>query len=225
MRPGVFVTITALVISGCVLHAQSKPSQSNPAISSNTGSKPAPIPPAKAAKIEEMLTLTGLKPTLEQRIAEEKRELKWYAHVQSSILKGVPKDKEAQEQGITAAYVKDMNGIAEAQLTWEKIKPSIIRYCADNFTDEQIDSIMAFYKSSTGKLMLEKGKALNTTTAAAMHGLEIQTKQITDKDTEDMQAKVQALLPPAPSSPSPSASTEPVRTNSSSALDTSARKN
>jgi hypothetical protein len=112
---------------------QSKPSQSNPANSSNTGSKPDPIPPARVAKIEEMLTLTGLKPTLEQRIAQEKRQLKWYALVQSSLLKEVPKDKEPEEQGITAAYVKDMNGLAEAQLTWEKIKPSIIQYCAHNF--------------------------------------------------------------------------------------------
>src|SRR5258708_2663846 len=132
MRPRFLLTIAAIAISGCLLHAQSTPSQSNPANSSNTGSKPAPIPPARAVKIEEMLTLTGLKPTLEQKIAEEKRQLNWYAHVQSSILKEVPKDKEPQEQGITAAYVKDMNGIAEAQLTWEKIKPSIIQYCADN---------------------------------------------------------------------------------------------
>jgi hypothetical protein len=224
MRPGFLLTIASIAISGCLLHAQSTPSQSNPANSSNIGSKPEPIPPARAAKIEEMLTLTGLKPTLEQRIAEEKKQLKWYAHVQSSI-REVPKDKEPEEQGITAAYVKDMNGIAEAQLTWEKIKPSIIRYCADNFTDEQIDSIVDFYKSPTGMLMLEKGKALNTTTAAVMHGLEIETKRMTDKDTEDMQAKVEALRPPVSEPPSQSKSSEPVHTNSSSALGTSASKN
>ena len=225
MRPGFLLTIAAIAISGCLLHAQSKPSQSNPAVSSNTGSKPAPIPPARVAKIEEMLTLTGLKPTLEQKIAEEKRQLKWYAHVQSSILKEVPKDKEPQEQGITAAYVKDMNGIADAQLTWEKIKPSIIRYCADNFTDEQIDSIVDFYKSPTGKLMLEKGNALNTTTAAVMHGLEIETKRMTDRDTEDMQAKVDALRPPVSEPSSQSKSLGPVGTDSSSTFSTPARKN
>ena len=49
-------------------------------------------------------------------------------------------------------------------------------------------------------------------------------RPMTDKDTEDMQAKVDALRPPVSQPPSQSKSSEPVRTTSPSALGNSARK-
>lgn len=152
-----------------------------------------------------MLTVTGVKPTLLKTIAEGQQQLKWYAQVQTGTLTAVPKEQEPKEHQITSDYTARMNGIADTQLTWDKVKSTLIRYCADNFTDEQMDSIIAFYKSPAGRVMLEKGPELNQRTYGALQALQMQAKPLTDRATKDMKEQVEALRPPAlKSAPPPS---------------------
>jgi hypothetical protein len=189
-----------------------------PAAAPNKASAFPPIPQARLAKIDEMITLTGLKPTLLETIEQGKKRLNWYAKVQTGTLTQVPKDKEDKEQEITATYTAKMKSIAEAELTWDKLKPSILRYCADNFTDAQMDGIIAFYKSPAGRAMLEKGTGLNQRTGDALQALQVHAKPLTDQATKDMQDKVQALYPPTPKSPPPPtrSSTSPPKPSTSS---------
>jgi hypothetical protein len=208
---------TAIALTCTLLHAQTAPLRPGLAAAPNTASVSTPIPPSKLAKIDEMLTLTGVKPTLLQTIEQGKKRINWYAKVQTGTLTQVPKEKEAKEQQITADYSAKMNSIAEAEMTWEKLKPSILRYCADNFTNAQLDGIIAFYKSPAGKAMLEKGPALNQRTYDALQSLQVHTKPLTDQATRDMKDKVQALIPPdSKSATPPTQSSAPSATSSSS---------
>jgi hypothetical protein len=140
-----------------------------------------------------MLTLTGTKPSLIATIEQGRKRIAIYADQQAGILPPVPKDQEAKRKQITVAYEARMSTIAEAQLTWDKLKPSLIRYCADNFTDQQMDRIIVFYKSAAGKVMLEKGQELNQQTYSALISLQNQAKPLTDQATLEMQDKMKAL--------------------------------
>jgi uncharacterized protein len=174
--------------------------ESSSAAAHNTTSAPAfaslPIPPARIARIDEMLTVTGVKPTLLKSIAQGQKQLKWYAQAQTGTLSAVPKEQEPKEHQITSDYTVKMDHIADTQLTWDKARLPVFRYCADNFTDEQMDSIIAFYKSPAGKAMLEKGPELNQKTYDALQALQTQTKPLTDQATQDMKDHVQALRQP-----------------------------
>jgi hypothetical protein len=195
----------ALTLTTCaLLHAQTAPKQPVPPspptpVSTYTPST-TPISPARAAKIEEMLTVTGTKPGLMKTIEQGRERVGIYAEQQADILPPSPKDKEAKRKEITTAYEAQMTVIAEKHLTWDKLKPTLIRYCADTFTDQQMDRIIAFYKSEAGKLMLEKGPDLNQQTYSALMSVQNQAKPLTEEATKDMQAKMGALglLHPAP---------------------------
>jgi hypothetical protein len=170
---------TALALTCTLLHAQTAPPGYAPAAAPNTASLSTPISPAKLAKIDEMLTLTGVIPTRLKTIDHGKERLNWNAKVQAGTLTQVPKEKQAKER-------------------------------------EQLDGIIAFYKSPAGKAMLEKGPALNQRTYDALQALQVHAKPLTDQATKDMQDKVQALRPATPVPPRPSASATPSTTSSAS---------
>ena len=187
--------VMAWALTCALLQAQTAPQKSAPSAARGISSAAAstPIPPARIAKIEEMLTLTGTKPSLIATIEQGRKRIAIYADQQAGILPPVPKDQEAKRKQITVAYEARMSTIAEAQLTWDKLKPSLIRYCADNFTDQQMDRIIVFYKSAAGKVMLEKGQELNQQTYSALISLQNQAKPLTDQATLEMQDKMKAL--------------------------------
>src|SRR5580698_8386352 len=128
--------VMAWALTCALLHAQTAPQKSAPSAARGISSAAAstPISPARVAKIEEMLTLTGTKPSLIATIEQGRKRIAIYADQQAGILPPVPKDQEAKRKQITVDYEARMSSIAEAQLTWDNLKPSLIRYCADNFT-------------------------------------------------------------------------------------------
>jgi hypothetical protein len=69
------------------------PPDYTPAAAPNTAFLSSPISPAKLAKIDEMLTLTGVKPIRLKTIDQGKERLNWNAKVQAGTLTQVPKEK------------------------------------------------------------------------------------------------------------------------------------
>jgi hypothetical protein len=183
MRHNSLTTMTVFIFSSLLLHAQVAPPASAPTASSQAKSHLSAISPEKAARIEEMLTVTGSKPALLKILAQGQLSLRMYA-TREIVVPGVASEKvttvSAEEKKLTDDYLARMNKIADTEFGWNKLQPALLRYCADNFTDGQIDSIIAFYKSSAGKAMLEKGTALNRITYDFME--ELRTKLGTETD-------------------------------------------
>ncbi len=46
-----------------------------------------------------------------------------------------------------------MMQLIQDRLSWEKFKPAFVQLYADTYTDEELDGIIAFYKSPAGKAM------------------------------------------------------------------------
>ena len=76
------------------------------------------------------------------------------------------------------------------------MKPAYVDIYAENFTEPQLDDILAFYRSPTGQVLVEKLPAL---TAQAMQiaqsrveELQPQVKQLTDDFVKQMSSKPSA---------------------------------
>ena len=182
MRHNSLTAMTVFIFSSLLLHAQVAPPASASA-SLQTKPHSSAISPENAAKIEEMLAVTGSKPALLKILAQGQEGLRMYA-TREIVVPGVASEKvttvSAEEKKLTDEYLARMNKIADTEFGWNKLQPALLRYCADNFTDGQMDNIIAFYKSSAGKAMLEKGTALNRIAYGSME--ELRTKLGTETD-------------------------------------------
>ena len=52
--------------------------------------------------------------------------------------------------------------LLSSNLSWDKLKPSFLKLYADAFTDDELDGLLAFYRSPAGQAMISKTPALMT---------------------------------------------------------------
>ncbi len=75
---------------------------------------------------------------------------------------------------------------------WEKMKPTYIDLYADAYTEEEIDGILAFYRSPVGQSMLAKTPELLTKSiaiaSARMEALQPQMRVLMDGFTQQLAA-------------------------------------
>jgi len=55
-----------------------------------------------------------------------------------------------------AAVEKNISQLIDAQLGWKAIEPSIVDLYAKNFTEQELDAIVAFYKTPAGLALIAK---------------------------------------------------------------------
>ncbi|GAC1415444.1 MAG: hypothetical protein NVSMB62_03090 [Acidobacteriaceae bacterium] len=105
-------------------------------------------------------------------------------------------------------FQKKLSGLLEPQVGWAAIKPEYVKLLVAQFPEDQLDSMIAFYKSPAGKALMEKlpgveqevGKTLQT----RVQSLQPQVRQMFEE--------FQKNLPPAggpPSLSSPPSSSTP----------------
>ena len=59
-------------------------------------------------------------------------------------------------------FKKKVTGMIDAQLGWASMKPGFIDVYVKAFTEEQLDGIVAFYKSPAGLVLLDKMPEVNS---------------------------------------------------------------
>jgi hypothetical protein len=101
----------------------------------------------KKAKIEEMLRLTHYDQMMQQML--EQMKSMQLEQLKKSDLPAEARAQSEEVQQKTMALVAD-------RMSYEKIKPMFVQIYADVFSEEEIDGIVSFYKSPSGKAMLEK---------------------------------------------------------------------
>jgi uncharacterized protein len=118
-------------------------------------------------------------------------------------------------------FQKKLTGVLEPQIGWEALKPDYVRIFTETFPEDQLDSMLAFYKSPAGKNLVEKlppveqqvGQILQKRVAA----LQPQVKQMFDDFQKSLPANTPEATPgavgPAPSlAPSTPPATTPGKT-------------
>src|ERR1700679_1197159 len=162
------------------------------------------------AKAEEVMTLLHSERLVEQVSANLKKQV---ADAANKVIGASP----TPEQSAQAADVENKAfKLIDDQIGWKTMEPGFADVYAKNFTDAELDAIIAFYKSPAGEALLVKMPQANTQVgefgSSKMATLEPQLKQL----FQDFQ-KSQAATPhpPAATTPAPSAAPAPPTTSPS----------
>jgi uncharacterized protein len=106
---------------------------------------------SKAAKVEEFMRLSRMKETLEETMDAVSRQLD--AQTMQSIVGGKlpPELQEDFER-----FQDDVVDLVDGAMNWDDMKPHYVRIYMQAFTEEELDGIIAFYRSPVGQRFVEK---------------------------------------------------------------------
>jgi hypothetical protein len=127
----------------------------------------------KTAKIDEMLRLTKTDQMMQQMMGQMK----------AMSLQQLQKNLPPEEKAKAGEMQQKVFDLVSAKLSWEKFKPAIVQIYGEVYTDEELDGILAFYRSPAGKAMIEKMPQLMSRTMA-----------LVQKMTADMQPEIQKMV-------------------------------
>src|ERR1035438_8753459 len=97
---------------------------------------------SKSAKAEELLQLT-----------QGDQMMKMMEPMMKGMLAQMDKDMPAEQRAKAGEMQGKMMALVAVSLS--KAKPALAKVYADTYTEEEIDGILAFYKSPAGKVKLE----------------------------------------------------------------------
>jgi hypothetical protein len=98
---------------------------------------------SKSAKAEELLQLT-----------QGDQMMKMMEPMMKGMLAQMDKDMPAEQRAKVGEMQGKMMALVAASLS--KAKPALAKVYSDTYTEEEIDGILAFYKSPAGKAFLQK---------------------------------------------------------------------
>ena len=114
---------------------------------------------SRRAKAQEMLTLLHLDRVMDQMMTNMMEQ------VSTTTKQLAGTNIKPEDQAKIDGFQKRVFNLIQSQLGWTALEPEYVDIYAKNFTDEQLDSILVFYKSPTGVALVEK---LPTLTAQGM---------------------------------------------------------
>jgi uncharacterized protein len=131
---------------------------------------------SRHAKAQEMLTLMHLDRVMDQVMNNMMQQMS----TMSKQLGG--NTVKPEDQAKLDEFQKKAFDLIQSQMGWKALEPDYVDIYAKNFTDEQLDAILVFYKSPAGVALVEK---LPTLTAegsqlaqAKMTALQPQLRQL-----------------------------------------------
>jgi hypothetical protein len=105
---------------------------------------------SRRAKAQEMLTLLHLDRLMDQMMSNMMEQ------VSTTTKQLVGTNIKPEDQVKIDEFQKQVFQLVQSQLGWKTLEPEYVNIYANNFTDEQLDAILVFYKSPTGIALVEK---------------------------------------------------------------------
>ena len=111
---------------------------------------------SRHAKAQEMLTLLHMDRVMDQMMNNMQQQV-------SSMTKQLGGETvKPEDQAKIDEFQKKVFQLIQSQMSWKALEPEYVDVYAKNFTDEQLDGILAFYRSPTGMALVEKLPMLTT---------------------------------------------------------------
>jgi uncharacterized protein len=131
MRKLSFVLTAALLFSAAAAHADDA---------------------TKHAKVKELFQLTSMQNRVDQiRVSALAQARSIAAQQFASTGVSAQPDKDG-----LAAYYEKLNALVAQSYNWTKLEPAYEKVYADLYTEDELDGILAFYKSPVGQAFLSK---------------------------------------------------------------------
>jgi len=153
---------------------------------------------SRRAKAKEMLALMHMDTTMSKTMDDAMQQMS----AMSKQLGGhtvSPEDQARMDE-----FQKKVFALIETEMSWKNLEPDYIELYAKNFTDEQLDGIIAFYKSPAGAALAAKLPTLTTEgmqlVQTKMMAIQPQLQQLI-QDFAKRQVPILAVPPPPPPPP------------------------
>jgi hypothetical protein len=167
---------------------------------------------SRRAKAKEMLTLMHMDTTMSKMMDNMMQQMS----AMSKQMGGGNSNVTPEQQARLDDFQKKVFALIETQMSWKSLEPDYIDLYAKNFTDEQLDGIITFYKSPAGVAMIEKlptltneGMQLAQTKMTAIQPQLMQMIQDFAKSSAPAAVAPMLKVPPPPPPPPPPAKSTP----------------
>lgn len=89
--------------------------------------------------------------------------------VDSTLKPMLMREKTTPEQtAFVDSFLMKYKKIIRDELSWEKMMPSYIRIYRETFTEKELNDLIAFYESPTGKMFVKKTPVILEKTSSVM---------------------------------------------------------
>jgi len=143
--------------------------------------------PASEASIREMLTVTDVRKLLDSMIPQIQGMMK---NSMQQALGG--RELTADQQKMADKVSEKTTALIKTELSWEKLEPMYIAIYQKSLTQEEVDGMLAFYKTPAGAAMIKKMPVVVQNTMTAMQARMGPMMQEIQKMAKDTVAEIEA---------------------------------
>jgi hypothetical protein len=160
---------------------------------------------SKRMKAEQLFLLLHMDTMMDQLMGGVKRQVQQITESMPGADQATPEQKKQ-----IADFQQRVMDVVNQKIGWKALEPDFITLYASTYTEEELDGIIAFYKSPVGQKMMEKTPELmsksSQITQQKMSELQPQLQQMVQDFMKQMTA---SMGKPAPAKASPPAKSGP----------------
>lgn len=165
MKRVLVLLATGLFFAASVSHAQSQ---------STSGG-------ASEASVNELLKVTHARKMIDDMLPQLQSMMK---STMQQVLQGQPPNKD--QQAILDKFLSSVTTTYAREMSWEKMQPIYMRVYRGSFTQSEIDSMLAFYKTPGGKAVIDKMPIVMQNTMTEMQTMMAPMMKALQADAEKM---------------------------------------
>lgn len=133
--------------------------------------------------VEKLLEATNAKSMIDLIHAQMQKQFsQWPKQL------GVKED----EQAIVEKYLLEINDMIKAEFNWQRIQPQIIDIYTANFTQTEIEDILAFYQTDSGRSLLTKMPAVTQSSMQLSNDMLVSALPKIENISKKLQAELTA---------------------------------
>lgn len=155
---------------------------------------------SKRAKLHEMFQLAHIDRTMTTVFAVQEKQLPML--LRNMLPQGT---LTAEQQADLDAFMSKIHGIVTQAASWDKLEPQFTDIYAAVYSEQEVDGLIAFYKSPVGAEMVAKQPEIversGVVTQSLMRTVQPQVMQAAMEFAQQMQSKYGSGKPAAPAKP------------------------
>ncbi len=145
---------------------------------------------SKRAKLDQLFVLMKLNSLMDQMM---KAGMSQGEQIGKSMFGNRPMSPD--DQKILNAWELKVSALLQSTLSWKKLEPAYIDLYASTYSEEDIDGMLAFYKTPAGQHMVEKTSGLLTASQAIVMTRFKEVQPQMEALTKDLMTQLAAAHP------------------------------
>jgi hypothetical protein len=181
-----FLCLAAALLAGCAANPSTSapssgtPAASAPAAGANGG-------PAKEATIKQLMETVHSRQLVDGVRAQFNTVIEHSVQTALNGRKPTPRQQQAIDK-----MKKRMLAVMDSEMSWEKLEPMSIRLYQQTFSEDELQGMLAFYKTPAGQAVINKMPALMQNLMAEVQHMVADMDPQLEQVMNDFQADMKA---------------------------------